>query len=98
MRRGGGEDAEEGRGRDRGDRNERNQRRPRGWTGVSVHTHMHTCFQRKWPRPLCPSALPLPWPIAAGHGDGLVLEHPWLWLGSPLWLRAKAADKRAWNI
>lgn len=38
----------------RGDRNERNRRRPRGGTGMSVHTHMHTCFQRKGPRPLCP--------------------------------------------
>lgn len=41
----------------RGDRSERNQRRPRGGKGVSVHTHMHTCFQQKWPRPLGPSAL-----------------------------------------
>ena len=57
----------------------------------------HTCTHASNKSGPGPSG-PLPWPTAAGHGDGLVLEHPWLWLGSPLRLRAKAADKRAWNM
>lgn len=76
----------------RGGRNERNQRRDRR-VCVRVHTRTHASSGKR-PRPLCPSACPCP-----GHGDGLVLERPWLWLGTPPpWLRATAADKRAWNI
>lgn len=63
---------------------------------VRACTRAHASSGKR-PRPSAPPSAPA-LATAAGHGDGLVLERPWLCLGAPLWLRATAADKRAWNI